>query len=49
MECRLRLSARRQKASIDRRPLAEAARCRLLCANCHAEVENGFMESGRGR
>jgi hypothetical protein len=30
----------------------EAAKCALLCANCHAEVEAGFVElpvrSGRG-
>jgi 5-methylcytosine-specific restriction endonuclease McrA len=25
---------------------AEAAKCVLLCANCHAEVENGVAEVG---
>lgn len=25
---------------------AEAAKCQLLCANCHAEVESGSVETG---
>lgn len=28
---------------------AEAAKCQLLCANCHAEVENGLTEVDLGR
>lgn len=27
---------------------AEAAKCQLLCANCHAEVENGPVEEAAG-
>lgn len=27
---------------------AEAAKCALLCANCHAEIENGHRTLGRG-
>jgi len=42
LEKRIPLSARGIALALDTLR-AEAAKCRLLCANCHAEVENGVV------